>query len=137
MSELRRDGFSRWRGGDQAWRAIYNNRARLLSGAARQASKLRAGLGQRSFALMLDRGGMRKVWLRGRENLQTRYLTHVAGYKVGLIMRLLTGAGTLREFQAQAAAWFFCAFAARWPADRLLVRRRQQSVCRLGGKHQS
>ena len=31
------------------------------------------------------------------------YLIHVAGYNLGLIMRLLTGAGTPREFQALVA----------------------------------
>ena len=61
---------------------------------------------ERGFALMLDRGGVRRVWLRGRENVQKRYLIHVAGYNLGLIMRLLTGAGTPREFQVQAFAWF-------------------------------
>jgi hypothetical protein len=48
---------------------------------------------------------MRRVWLRGRENVQKRYLIHVAGYNLGLIMRLLTGAGTPREFRAWAFAW--------------------------------
>jgi transposase len=32
------------------------------------------------------------------------YLVHVAGYNLGLIMRLLTGAGTPREFRALAVA---------------------------------
>jgi transposase len=36
---------------------------------------------------------MRRVWLRGRDNVQKRYLIHVAGYNLGLLMRLLTGAG--------------------------------------------
>ena len=49
---------------------------------------------ERGFALTLDRGGMRRAWLRGREKVQKRYLIHVAGYNLGLIMRLLTGAGT-------------------------------------------
>ena len=60
---------------------------------------------ERSFAHILDRGGMRRAWLRGRENIQKRYLIHVAGYNLGLLMRLLTGAGTPREFLARAAAW--------------------------------
>ena len=58
---------------------------------------------ERSFALILDRGGMRRVWLRGRDNVQKRYLIHVAGYNLGLLMRLLTGAGTPREFIAMAS----------------------------------
>jgi transposase len=99
--------FLRWHGDDAARRAVYNNRTRLLSGVARQAFKLRAELVERGFALILDRGGMRRVWLRGRDNVQKRYLIHVAGYNLGLIMRLLTGAGTPREFHRQAFAWFF------------------------------
>src|SRR3954452_24023532 len=60
---------------------------------------------ERGFALILDRGGMRRVWLRGRENVQKRYLIHVAGYNLGLIMRLLTGAGTPREFILPTSVW--------------------------------
>jgi hypothetical protein len=47
---------------------------------------------------------MRRTWLRGRENIHKRYLIHVAGYNLGLIMRLLTGAGTPRELQARLSA---------------------------------
>jgi hypothetical protein len=65
---------------------------------------LRTELCERSFALLLDRGGMRRAWLRGRENLRKRYLVHVAGYNLGLILRLLVGAGTPREFMARASA---------------------------------
>lgn len=108
IAEPRRDEFLRWHGDDAARRAVYNNRARLLSGVARQAFKLRAELMERGFALTLDRGGMRRAWLRGRENLHKRYLIHVAGYNLGLIMRLLTGAGTPRELAARASA-SFCA----------------------------
>jgi transposase len=62
---------------------------------------------ERGFALILDRGGMRRTWLRGRENVQKRYLIHVAGYNLGLIMRLLTGAGTPREFRVGVRAQLF------------------------------
>jgi hypothetical protein len=105
IAEPKRDGFLRWHGDDAARRAVVNNRTRLLSGVARIAFKLRAEVVERGFALILDRGGMRQAWLRGRENLHKRYLIHVAGYNLGLIMRLLTGAGTPREFAARASAW--------------------------------
>ena len=118
IAEPKRDGFSRWHGDDEARRAVVNNRTRLLSGVARAAFKLRAERVERSFALILDRGGMRRAWLRGRENLHKRYLIHVSGYNLGLIMRLLTGAGTPREFQARASV---CLFAAISPAGGLLA----------------
>jgi len=34
---------------------------------------------ERGFAHVLERGGMRRTWLRGRENVHKRYLVHVAG----------------------------------------------------------
>ncbi|MCA1694028.1 MAG: transposase [Actinobacteria bacterium] len=106
IAEPRRDGVLRWHGDDAARRAVYNNRARLRSEVARQAFKLRAELVERGFALILGRGGLRRVWLRGRENVHKRYLIHVAGYNLGLIMRLLTGAGTPKEFRARVSVWF-------------------------------
>jgi transposase len=123
IAEPWRDGFLRWQGNTAARRAVYNNRARLLSEVARQAFRLRAELVERSFALILDRGGMRRAWLRGCENVHKRYLIHVAGYNLGgvtegsiglqgrwnghggLLMRLLTGAGTPREFLARISVW--------------------------------
>ena len=104
IAEKKAAGVSRWRGDEEARRSVYNNRARLRSAVAKEAFKLRAELVERSFALTLDRGGMRRAWLRGRENLRKRYLVHVAGYNLGLIMRLLVGAGTPREFLARASA---------------------------------
>ena len=104
IAEKKAAGVSRWGGDEEARRAVYNNRARLRSAVAKEAFKLRAELVERSFALTLDRGGMRRAWLRGRENLRKRYLVHVAGYNLGLIMRLLVGAGTPREFLARASA---------------------------------
>ena len=97
-------GLSRWHGDDEARGAVYTNRTRLRSGVAKEAFKLRAEMVERSFALNLDRGGMRRTWLRGRENVHKRYLVHVAGYNLGLLMRLLIGAGTPREFLARVSA---------------------------------
>jgi transposase len=104
IAEKKVAGVHRWHGDEDARRAVYNNRARLRSGVAKEAFKLRAERCERSFALLLDRGGMRRTWLRGGENLRKRYLVHVAGYNLGLILRLLVGAGTPREFVARASA---------------------------------
>jgi transposase len=104
IAEKKQPDVSRWHGDEEARRAVYNNRARLRSGVAREAFRLRAELVERSFALVLDRGGMRRAWLRGGENLRKRYLVHVAGYNLGLIMRLLVGAGTPRRFLAGLSA---------------------------------
>jgi transposase len=82
ISEPKRENFFRWHGDDEARRVVYNNRGRLRSGVARQAFPLCAERVERRFALILDRGGRRRVWLRGPQNIQKRYLIHVAGYNI-------------------------------------------------------
>ena len=101
IAEPKAKGFALWRGDEAARRAVTNNRARLLSQVARQAFKLRAEIVERSFAHSLDRGGMRRTWLRGRENVHKRYLLHVAGHNLSLLMRQLIGAGTPKEAVAR------------------------------------
>lgn len=44
---------------------------------------------------------MRRTWLRRRENVHKRYLIHVAGHNLGILMRLLIGAGTPKEAAAR------------------------------------
>src|SRR5215203_2204963 len=105
IAEPQRQGVSRWHGDADARRAVYANRVRLRSGVGKQAMRNRADLVERSFAHILDRGGLRRTWLRGRENVHKRYLIHVAGHNLGLLMRLLIGAGTPKG--AVARGWCF------------------------------
>jgi transposase len=109
IAEPKPKEVQRWRGDLDARRAVYGNRARLRSGVGKEAFKLRAERVERGFALTLERGGLRRTWLRGRENVQKRYLVHVAGYNLGLVMRLLLGAGTPKELAARGAGllWLF------------------------------
>jgi transposase len=110
IAEPKQPGFSRWHGDDKARAAVYANRTRLGSAVGKQAMRRRAEIVERSFAHNLDRGGMRRTWLRGRDNVHKRYLVHVAGHNLGILMRLLIGAGTPREAAARALAYvfFFC-----------------------------
>ncbi len=89
----------RWRGDDAARRAVYNNRS-----AQRWPGRPCAELVERGFAHVLDHGGMRRTGLRGRDNVHKRTLIHVAGHNLGILMRLLIGAGTPREAVARGVA---------------------------------
>ncbi len=120
IAEPRQKGFSRWRGDQAARRAVTNNRVRLKSGLAREAFKLRAGIVERCFAHSLDRGGMRRTWLRRRENAHKRYLLHVAGHNLSLLMRQLIGTGTARQAVAGGSGGIFVLVA---PAGAVLVAR--------------
>ena len=105
IAEPVRKTVLRWHGDLDARRAVYANRARLLSGVARIALALRAVLCERAFAHVLDRGGMRRTWLRGRDNVAKRYLVHVAAHNLGLVMRALVGAGTPRAAADLRLLW--------------------------------
>jgi hypothetical protein len=48
---------------------------------------------------------MRRVHLRGRENILKRLLIHIAGFNLGLVLRVMTGKGTPRGLQDLAAAY--------------------------------
>jgi hypothetical protein len=48
---------------------------------------------------------MRRTWLRGRDNVARRYLIHVAGHNLGLLMRSLFGAGTPRAAADLRLLW--------------------------------
>ncbi len=61
---------------------------------------------------------MRRTWLRGRENVHKRYLLHVAGHNLSLLMRQLIGAGTPRE---AVAGGYGCIFVLLTPTGAMLV----------------
>ena len=128
-------GFSRWHGDEAARRAVTNNRARLKSGVAREAFKLRAEIVERCFAHNLDRGGMRRTWLRGRENVHKRYLLHVAGHNLSLLMRQLIGAGTPREAVAGGYGGIFVLL--RPTGAMLVARGARKAARRLSPPHSS
>lgn len=104
IAEKEQKGFARWHGDDDARRAVYNNRARLKSTVAHLAFKLRTEKVERSFALILDVGGLRRTWLRGVANVEKRYTIQVAAYNLGLVLRPCFSVGTPR--QATAVFWF-------------------------------
>jgi len=85
-------------------RAFRRNRRRLRSAAGRQLQKLRAEYPERSFAHLCVTGGLRRVYVRGRENVQKRLQLHAAAANLGIVMRKILGAGTPRGLQGRLAA---------------------------------
>lgn len=63
----------------------------------------RGELIERSFAHCLETGGMRRTHLRGQENILKRYLVHVAGFNLSLVMRPIFGVGKPRGLQGRLA----------------------------------
>ena len=100
ISEPARRGRLRWHGDRAARDAVYANRSRLDSAKGKALMRARAERVERSFAHCLDRGGMRRVWLRGMENIEKRSIIHVSGFNLGILMRALFGVGTPKVSRA-------------------------------------
>jgi transposase len=59
---------------------------------------------ERSFAHVLETGGMRRTHLRFHYNIAKRMLIHVAGFNLGLLMRKRFGIGTPRGLLGRLVA---------------------------------
>ena len=46
-------------------------------------------------------GDLRRVWVRGHENVRKRLLIQAAACNIGLLLRRLTGVGTPRSLQGR------------------------------------
>ena len=85
-----------------AQKALYGNRRRIRGARGRRLQRRRGELVDRPFAHQCETGGLRRVWVRGRENVRKRVLIQAAGCNLGLLLRRLTGVGTPRSLQGRA-----------------------------------
>jgi transposase len=96
-------GRRRWKDNPEAQQAVYGNRRRIIGEHGKQLLRQRGELVERSFAHAYGTGGMRRVHLRGRENIFKRLLIHLCGFNLSLVMRQRTGKGTPRGWQGYSA----------------------------------
>jgi transposase len=93
-------GKRNWEGKAVEQKRTYENRRRVRGSRGKQLQKERSELTERTFAHMYETGGMRRVHLRGRDNILKRLLVHGAAFNLSLILRQQLGAGTPRGFQS-------------------------------------
>ena len=89
----------KWAGKAAEQKAVYANRRRLKGTYGKRLLKKRGELIERSFAHCYETGAMRRVYLRGRENVLKRQLIHVGAFNLSLLFRQKLGAGTPRELR--------------------------------------
>lgn len=104
--------------------------ARTLASASGQwLMRHRGEFCERSFVHVLDYGGARRTTLRGRENILKRYLVQAACLNLSILLRHLTGLGTLKQtWAASANAVATCLSALHAGFHAVLV-----AICALGG----
>ncbi len=110
------NGYLRWHGDEAARKAVYANRARLKSAIGRETMRRRGELIERSFVHVLDRGGVRRAWLRGRGKIHKRYLIHVAGFNLGVLMRAPRPGHAERPQRPQWPSFSSCDPTPHWPS---------------------
>ena len=98
IPERRYKGYRRWtdKGGAKTAAAFYQNRARVGRAKGKRLQRWRGERLERTFAHVCETGAARRTRLRGRDNVEKRYLLQVAAANLGLVMRSLFGMGTPR-----------------------------------------
>src|SRR5215471_8051687 len=96
-------GQRQWKDKPEAQAAVYSNRRRIQGEHGKRLLRRRGELLERSFAHAYETGGMRRVYLRGRNNVLKRVLIHVGALNLSLVMRKLVGKGTPRGWQDYSA----------------------------------
>jgi transposase len=95
-------GRRNWEGKHEERKQVYANRRRIRGARSKRLQKKRSELTERSMAHMYETGGMRRVQLKGQDNILKRLLVHAGGFNLALVMRKLVGVGKPRRLQG---AW--------------------------------
>jgi transposase len=104
IPEKRQKGRRNWQGKAEQQQAVYQNRQRVRGEYGKSLLRRRGELVERSFAHCYETGGMRRTYLRGRQNILKRQLIHVGAFNLSLVLRQLMGAGTPREWKNRSGA---------------------------------
>lgn len=103
ISEPERGG-RKWKDKQDEQAATYANRRRIRGNRGKRLIRRRGELLERPFAHYLEAGGMRRTHLRKHDNVLKRFLTHVAGFNLGILMRNAIGKATPKEYAEVKAA---------------------------------
>jgi transposase len=97
-------GKRKWADRKQEQGCVYANRRRVRAERSKRLQKLRGELCERSFAHCYETGGMRRLYVRGTENVLKRALVQAAAFNIGLLLRKLSGWGKPRQAQGRRNA---------------------------------
>lgn len=99
-------GRQKWDGERREQQSVYANRRRIQGSRGKSLLRRRGEITERTFAHCYETGGLRRIHLRGHDNILKRLLLHIAGFNLSLIFRKWFGHGTPRELAAAVLALF-------------------------------
>jgi transposase len=94
-------GRQRWVGQHLEQQAVYGNRRRVRGARGRRLQRKRGEQLERINAHLYETGRMRRVHIRGHNNILKRLLIHVSALNLGLLLRSVCGVGTPRGLQGR------------------------------------
>jgi transposase len=94
-------GRRKWGGNEAGKAAVYANRRRLRGARSKRLHRLRGERVERSFAHAYETGGLRRIYLRGHQNILKRVLIHIGALNLGILLRKAFGVGTPRGLQGR------------------------------------
>lgn len=103
-------GPQNWTGQKAEQSAVYGNRRRVRGERGKGLQRQRGEKLERVNAHLYETGGMRRVHLRGHDNILKRLLIHAGGLNLGLLMRMVWGVGTPRGLQGKRLGTSFESF---------------------------
>src|SRR5207244_8477483 len=101
-------GRRHWEGKAEEQKQVYANRRRIRGSRSKRLQRKRSELTERSMAHLYETGGMRRVHLKGGENILKRLLVHAGGFNLARLMRKLVGVGKPRRLEGAVACIFAC-----------------------------
>jgi transposase len=104
-------GKRHWSGRQPEQRCVYANRRRVRAQRSKRLQKLRGELCERSFAHCYETGALRRLYVRGTDNVLKRVLVQTAAFNIGLLLRTLSGWGKPRQAQGRKIALTALCFA--------------------------
>jgi transposase len=89
-------GRRKWTSKRREREAVYANRQRIGNNRGKQLLRRRGELVERTFAHAYETGALRRLYVRGKQNVQKRLLLQAAACNLALLIRKMIGAGTPR-----------------------------------------
>ena len=109
-------GRRKWAGKQEQQAAVYANRRRISGNRGKQLLRRRGELLERTFAHAYETGALRRLYVRGKENVQKKLLVQAAACNLALLLRKMSGAGTPRALRDTLAGLFLLLSRLLWEA---------------------
>ena len=104
-------GKRHWSGKAEEQHCVYANRQRVRGERSKRLQKLRGELCERSFAHCYETGAMRRMYVRGEDNVFKRVLVQAAAFNIGLLLRTSSGCCKPRQPQGRRNTFTVLLFA--------------------------